>query len=201
MLLSLYTDKVHQRIKRNWRIPPGVPTDGNLATGVFFKVDGTGRVFDVRINKSSGNAAFDQYCLDAIRKSVPSFRFRRRSLRLRRKKKEWTSPSKTSRIVNLRLAEENEFACTTWRDRLEQDRQVRRDFDVVLNDNGKKQAQSFGVCLKGVEISAGVFEPTSPGDIHGGGDCEAPTVLRSRRTEAPLREMDQGNSKGFSSRR
>src|SRR5690606_15493251 len=71
VLLSLYTDKVHQRIKRNWRIPPGVPTDGNLATGVFFKVDGTGRVFDVRINKSSGNAAFDQYCVDAIRKSAP----------------------------------------------------------------------------------------------------------------------------------
>ncbi len=71
MLLDIYKNKVHQRIKRNWRIPPGVPTDGNLATGVFFKVDGTGRVFDVRVSKSSGNSAFDQYSVEAIRKSAP----------------------------------------------------------------------------------------------------------------------------------
>lgn len=71
VLLQLYTDKVHQRISRNWRIPPGVPTDGNMQAIVFFKVDQSGRVFDVRVNQSSGNAAFDEYCVSAIRKSAP----------------------------------------------------------------------------------------------------------------------------------
>lgn len=71
VLLDIYKKKVHQRIRRNWRIPPGVPTDGNLATLVFFKVDGAGRVFDVRVSKSSGNSAFDQFSLDAIQKSAP----------------------------------------------------------------------------------------------------------------------------------
>lgn len=71
VLLDIYTRKVHQRISRNWRIPPGVPTDGSLVSVVFFKVDGSGRVYDVRINKSSGNSAFDQFCVDAIYKSAP----------------------------------------------------------------------------------------------------------------------------------
>jgi TolA protein len=71
VLLQLYTDKVHQRISRNWRIPPGVPTDGNLEAGLFFRVDQNGRVFDVRVNRSSGNSAFDEYCVSAIYKSAP----------------------------------------------------------------------------------------------------------------------------------
>ena len=71
VLLQLYTDKVHQRISRNWRIPPGVPTDGNMQALIFFKVDQSGRVFDVRVNESSGNAAFDEYCVSAVRKSAP----------------------------------------------------------------------------------------------------------------------------------
>jgi TolA protein len=71
VLLQLYTDKVHQRISRNWRIPPGVPTDGNMQAMIFFKVDQSGRVFDVRVNQSSGNSAFDEYCVSAVRKSAP----------------------------------------------------------------------------------------------------------------------------------
>ena len=71
VLLQLYTDKVHQRISRNWRIPPGVPTDGSLTTMILFKVDQSGRVFDVRVNQSSGNPAFDEYSVSAIYKSAP----------------------------------------------------------------------------------------------------------------------------------
>jgi TolA protein len=71
VLLQLYTDKVHQRISRNWRIPPGVPTDGNLVTMILFKVDQSGRVFDVRVNQSSGNPAFDEYSVSAVYKSAP----------------------------------------------------------------------------------------------------------------------------------
>ncbi|MEQ9617669.1 MAG: cell envelope integrity protein TolA [Deltaproteobacteria bacterium] len=71
VLIQLYTNKVHQRISRNWRIPPGVPTDGSLVSLIFFKVDERGKVYDVRVNKSSGNSAFDQFCVDAIYKSAP----------------------------------------------------------------------------------------------------------------------------------
>lgn len=71
VLLNLYKDKVHRKISRNWSMPPGVPTDGSLVAGVFFRVDQSGRVFDVRINSSSGNMAFDEYCVNAIRRSAP----------------------------------------------------------------------------------------------------------------------------------
>ncbi|MEW6145203.1 MAG: cell envelope integrity protein TolA [Thermodesulfobacteriota bacterium] len=71
VLLNIYKDKVHQRISRNWRIPPGVPTDGSLTTMILFKVDQSGRVFDVRVNQSSGNPAFDEYSVSAIYKSAP----------------------------------------------------------------------------------------------------------------------------------
>jgi TolA protein len=71
VLLDIYTKKVHQRISRNWRIPPGVPTDGSLTTMILFKVDQSGKVFDVRVNQSSGNPAFDEYSVSAIYKSAP----------------------------------------------------------------------------------------------------------------------------------
>lgn len=71
VLMQLYTNKVHRRISRNWRIPPGVPTDGSLESIVFFKVDESGRVYDVRVDKSSGNPSFDEYCVSAIYKSAP----------------------------------------------------------------------------------------------------------------------------------
>lgn len=71
VLLNLYKDKVHRKISRNWSMPPGVPTDGSLVAGVFFRVDQSGKVFDVRINSSSGNSAFDEYCVSAIRRSAP----------------------------------------------------------------------------------------------------------------------------------
>lgn len=71
VLIQLYTNKVHRRISRNWRIPPGVPTDGSLESIVFFKVDESGRVYDVRVDKSSGNPSFDEYCVSAIYKSAP----------------------------------------------------------------------------------------------------------------------------------
>lgn len=71
VLLNIYKDKVHQRISRNWRIPPGVPTDGSLTTMILFKVDQNGRVFDARVYQSSGNPAFDEYSVSAIYKSAP----------------------------------------------------------------------------------------------------------------------------------
>jgi TonB family protein len=48
-----------------------VPTDGGLAALISFKVDGSGRVNNVRVKESSGNSAFDEYCVKAINRSAP----------------------------------------------------------------------------------------------------------------------------------
>ena len=71
LIIQTYSNQVHRKISRNWRIPPGVPTDGGLSTSVVFKVDGNGNVNNVRITESSGNSVFDNYCTQAINRSAP----------------------------------------------------------------------------------------------------------------------------------
>ena len=71
VIIQLYSSQVHRKISRNWRIPPGVPTDGSLAALISFKVDGNGRVNNVRVKESSGNSSFDEYCVKAINRSAP----------------------------------------------------------------------------------------------------------------------------------
>ncbi len=71
LISQLFTAQVHQRIRLSWNIPPGVPTDGSLVALIFFKIDQMGRVYKVRVEESSGNVAFDHYCLNAIYKSAP----------------------------------------------------------------------------------------------------------------------------------
>jgi len=71
VIIQLYSSQVHRKISRNWRIPPGVPTDGSLAALISFKVDGNGRVNNVRVKESSGNSSFDEYCIKAINRSAP----------------------------------------------------------------------------------------------------------------------------------
>lgn len=71
LIIQTYSNEVHRKISRNWRIPPGVPTDGGLSTSIVFKVDGGGNVNNVRITKSSGNSVFDNYCKQAIVRSAP----------------------------------------------------------------------------------------------------------------------------------
>ena len=71
LIIQTYSNQVHRKISRNWTIPPGVPTDGGLATSIVFKVDGGGNVRDVRVTSSSGNTVFDNYCKQAIVRSAP----------------------------------------------------------------------------------------------------------------------------------
>ncbi|MGB3363477.1 MAG: cell envelope integrity protein TolA [Thermodesulfobacteriota bacterium] len=71
LIIKTYANQVHRKISRNWRIPPGVPLDAGLSTSLAFKVDGNGKVLDVRITKSSGNSVFDNYCRQAIIRSSP----------------------------------------------------------------------------------------------------------------------------------
>lgn len=71
VIINLYSQQVHRKISRNWSLPPSVPTDGGLATNLLFKVGPDGRIYDVSISESSGNALFDEYCKNAILASAP----------------------------------------------------------------------------------------------------------------------------------
>ena len=62
---------IRSEIAANWNIPPNIPTDGSLESKVFFRIDEYGKVFDIRIEKSSGNSAFDEFCKRALRKASP----------------------------------------------------------------------------------------------------------------------------------
>lgn len=70
-MVSLYADAVGREIASNWNIPPNIPTDGRLMTKVFFRSNENGEVFDLRIEESSGNTSFDEFCLRAIKKASP----------------------------------------------------------------------------------------------------------------------------------
>ncbi len=71
LIIQTYSNQVHRKISRNWRMPPGVSTDGSLSTSVLFKVDANGNVNNVTITKSSGNSVFDSFCKQAIVRSAP----------------------------------------------------------------------------------------------------------------------------------
>ena len=71
VIINLYSQQVHRKISRNWRIPPSVPTDGGLVTDVLFKVGRDGTIYDIRVSGPSGNPVFDEYCVTAIYKSAP----------------------------------------------------------------------------------------------------------------------------------
>jgi len=71
VIINLYSQQVHRKISRNWRIPPSLPTDGRLETDVLFKVGKDGKIYDVRVSDSSGNPVFDEYCVTAVYKSAP----------------------------------------------------------------------------------------------------------------------------------
>lgn len=68
---ALFINRVREEIKGNWRIPEHVPVDGSLRTVVVFRIDEGGRVHDVKVEKSSGNPAFDDYCVKAIYRASP----------------------------------------------------------------------------------------------------------------------------------
>jgi colicin import membrane protein len=71
VVTNLFLERIRNEIRRNYKIPPNIPTDGKLETFIFFKINESGKVYDVRVNDSSGNPAFDDLCVKAIYKSAP----------------------------------------------------------------------------------------------------------------------------------
>ena len=70
-LLNVYNNAIWRKIKPKFRIPPNIPTDGSLVTNIFFKIDRKGNVSGVKVAKSSGNPAFDNFCINTIISSSP----------------------------------------------------------------------------------------------------------------------------------
>ncbi len=71
VVTNLFLDRIRNEIREHYKIPPNIPTDGKLETFIFFKINESGKVYDVRVDESSGNPAFDDLCVKAIYKSVP----------------------------------------------------------------------------------------------------------------------------------
>ena len=70
-VINLFIQRVREEIRNSWKVPQTIPTDGSLETVVVFKADENGRVYDVRVDQSSGNPAFDDFCVKAIYKASP----------------------------------------------------------------------------------------------------------------------------------
>jgi colicin import membrane protein len=70
-IAALFVNKLRDEIRSNWRIPENIPIDGSLRTVIDFKIDESGRVYDVRVVESSGNPQFDDFCVKAIYRASP----------------------------------------------------------------------------------------------------------------------------------
>ncbi|MBI2487929.1 MAG: cell envelope integrity protein TolA [Deltaproteobacteria bacterium] len=69
--IGLFVQRIREEIKDKWKIPQTFSIDENLRTEVVFRMDETGGVYDVRVENTSGNPAFDDFCVKAIYKAVP----------------------------------------------------------------------------------------------------------------------------------
>lgn len=70
-LLSVYKNAIFRRIEPKFKIPPNIPKDGSLSSDIFFKINNSGNVSGVKVAKSSGNPAFDNFCINTIISSSP----------------------------------------------------------------------------------------------------------------------------------
>jgi colicin import membrane protein len=71
VLASLFVNRVREEIRSNWGIPENIPMDGSLEAVIVFRVNENGKVYDVSVEKSSGNSAFDDFCVKAIYRASP----------------------------------------------------------------------------------------------------------------------------------
>ena len=70
-LLSVYKNAIFRKIEPKFKIPPNIPQDGSLSSDIFFKINNSGNVSGVKVAKSSGNPAFDNFCINTIISSSP----------------------------------------------------------------------------------------------------------------------------------
>lgn len=71
VVAELFRRRVREEIKSNWAIPENIPIDGSLKAVIVFKLDERGRPSDVKVDIPSGNSAFDDFCVKAIRRASP----------------------------------------------------------------------------------------------------------------------------------
>jgi colicin import membrane protein len=71
VLASLFVNRVREEIRSNWGIPENIPMDGSLVTNISFRINEKGKISDVKVEKSSGNSAFDDFCVKAIYRTSP----------------------------------------------------------------------------------------------------------------------------------
>ena len=70
-LLSVYKNAIFRKIEPKFKIPPNIPKDGSLESDIFFKINDRGNVSGVKVARSSGNPAFDNFCINTIISSSP----------------------------------------------------------------------------------------------------------------------------------
>ncbi|HZX13081.1 MAG TPA: TonB family protein [Thermodesulfobacteriota bacterium] len=71
VIAELFVRRVREEIRSNWAIPENIPIDGSLKAVIVFKLDERGRASNVKVDIPSGNTAFDDFCVKAIRRASP----------------------------------------------------------------------------------------------------------------------------------
>lgn len=71
LVLDVYYRTISKRIQRNLVLPLNIDSGILLAAQVNFYMTETGEVYDVGIERSSGNVKFDSYCIKAVNDASP----------------------------------------------------------------------------------------------------------------------------------
>ena len=71
LVLDVYYRTISKRIQRNLILPLNIDSGILLAAQVNFYMTETGEVYDVGIERSSGNIKFDSYCIKAVNDASP----------------------------------------------------------------------------------------------------------------------------------
>ncbi len=71
IVLDVYYKTISKRIQRNLILPLNIDSGILLAAQVNFYMTETGDVYDVGIERSSGNVKFDSYCIKAVNDASP----------------------------------------------------------------------------------------------------------------------------------
>ncbi len=71
LVLDVYYRTISKRIQRNLILPLNIDSGILLAAQVNFHMKESGEVYDVGIERSSGNTQFDSYCIKAVNSASP----------------------------------------------------------------------------------------------------------------------------------
>jgi TonB family protein len=71
IVTSLFIERIREEIKGKWTLPQSFSIDESLRTVVVFMIDEKGKPYDVKVEESSGNTAFDDFCVKAVYKAAP----------------------------------------------------------------------------------------------------------------------------------